>query len=77
MSQRAIRLHEQYTRADLVMMQRSVLDDPQYRNDGDGIHMLNSKGRKLYEDLGWAAYWHLNPQGGSRTQVAPAQTRWW
>ena len=77
MSQRAIRLHEQYTRADLVMMQRSVLDDPNYRNDRGGIHMLNSKGRRLYEDLGLAAYWHLNPQVESCTQVAPAQKRWW
>lgn len=77
MSKRSLRLHDQYTRAELVEMQNRVTADPASKATDDDLHLYNRRARKLLDDIGWAIYWHGAPRGNTRMQASQPQAKWW
>ena len=77
MTKRAMRFHDRYTKAELIAMQQSLFSDPRYANEERSLFRLNSQGRRLHEDIGWAIYWHNAPRGNEKQAVAPVQRKWW
>ena len=77
MTKRAIKLHEKYTRVELVEMQGALKKNPQYQSKDGSIWLLNKKGQRLHEDIGWAIYWHGAPRGNTKMARETAQKRYW
>lgn len=75
MSQRALRLHEKHSRAELVQLQERVKE--QNDGTGEGLHRYNRTARKMLDDIGWAIYWHDAPQGNTRMAPAKPKAKWW
>ena len=75
MSRRALRLHHQYTRAELVAMQERVKE--QNDGTGEGLYRYNRAARKMLDDIGWAIYWHDAPLGNTRMAPAKPKSKWW
>ncbi|RFA24434.1 hypothetical protein CAI21_21665 [Alkalilimnicola ehrlichii] len=78
MSKRALRLHEKYSKKQLVAMQRALRNDSRYqRKNDDSIWLLTSEGQRLHDDIGWAIYWHDAPNGNARMHTAKPQMKNW
>lgn len=73
---RALRLHESYTRPELVEQVRQLQADPAAQQTGE-LHLLTRAARRKLGDLLLAIYWHDRPLGNTRQQPAQPDMKWW